>query len=199
MITENEIVHLGHFGKAHGINGEINLYTDIEAENMDIENLKMVVVNIDGIFVPFQVSSMRNKRYDSYIVQLTDINNEKQSRKLTNLDVFVMKKDNIIQEQSDSDGLYATDLIGYTIISASDGGIIAGKITDVDISTENALFIIKNSSSENTSLIPIVNEMIQDINPETKTIVMQLPEGLLSINNSWETPQYVKTVKQHRP
>ena len=95
-----------------------------------------------------------------------------------------MKKDNIIQEQSDSDGLYATDLIGYTIISASDGGIIAGKITDVDISTENALFIIKNSSSENTSLIPIVNEMIQDINPETKTIVMQLPEGLLSINNS---------------
>ena len=184
MITENEIVHLGHFGKAHGINGEINLYTDIEAESMDIENLKMVVVNIDGIFVPFQVSSMRNKRYDSYIVQLTDINNEKQSRKLTNLDVFVMKKDNIIQEQSDSDGLYATDLIGYTIISASDGGIIAGKITDVDISTENALFIIKNSSSENTSLIPIVNEMIQDINPETKTIVMQLPEGLLSINNS---------------
>lgn len=199
MITENEIVHLGHFGKTHGINGEINLYTDIEAENMDIENLKMVVVNIDGIFVPFQVSAMRNKRYDSYIVQLTDINNEKQSRKLTNLDVFVMKKDNIIQEQSDSDGLYATDLIGYTIISASDGGIIAGKITDVDISTENALFIIKNSSSENTSLIPIVNEMIQDINPETKTIVMQLPEGLLSINNSWETPQYVKTVKQHRP
>ena len=186
MITENEIVHLGHFGKAHGINGEINLYTDIEAENMDIENLKMVVVNIDGIFVPFQVSSMRNKRYDSYIVQLTDINNEKQSRKLTNLDVFVMKKDNIIQEQSDSDGLYATDLIGYTIISASDGGIIAGKITDVDISTENALFIIKNSSSENTSLIPIVNEMIQDINPETKTIVMQLPEGLLSINRSEE-------------
>lgn len=184
MITADEIVHIGHFGKPHGINGEINLYTDIDADCIDIDNLYRIVVNIDGIYIPFQIEGIRNKRADSYIIRLTDVNDEKQSRKLTNLDVFALKKDNILQEQTESDGLYAEDLIGYTVISASDGGIIAGKITEIDVSTENALFIINNNSSKNVSYIPIADEMIQDINPETKTIVMQLPAGLLTINNS---------------
>lgn len=183
MITSDEIVHLGHFGKPHGIEGEINLYTDIDTDTVDIDNLHRIVVNIDGINVPFQVEDIRNKRTDSYIVQLTDVNTENRSRALTGLDVFVLKKDNIIYEQTDDDGLYAADLIGYTIISASDGGVIAGKITDIDVSTENALFVVNSNNKHKDIYIPIADEMIQDINPETKTIVMQLPDGLLSINN----------------
>lgn len=50
MIHRSEILEIGRLLKPHGIKGEITveLFGDI-----DMRALKCVVVNIDGIFVPF--------------------------------------------------------------------------------------------------------------------------------------------------
>ena len=50
MIRLEEIAPIGIFGKTHGIKGEINLELNID---FDLENTPYIIVDIDGIFVPF--------------------------------------------------------------------------------------------------------------------------------------------------
>ncbi len=79
---------------------------------------------------------------------------------------------------NDDDGFYAADLIGYTIVHAD--GRPVGKITDINDSTENALFIIQSPDGTD-KYIPIADELIDEINPENRYITMTLPEGLLDL------------------
>lgn len=131
MITAEQITHFGHFGKPHGINGALNLYTDYAPDEIDEENFTRLVAEIDGINVPFIITEIRTKRPGNYIVQLNDIESEEDARMLTNLDVFVLNEDNVLPPDNDSDGMYAADLVGFTIISATDGGAVVGKITEI--------------------------------------------------------------------
>ena len=76
-------------------------------------------------------------------------------------------------------GEYADFYIGYQIVN-SDNAII-GLITDIDDSTENALFIVNDA--DNIYYIPITPDFIEQIDDDKKMIYMDLPNGLISINN----------------
>ncbi len=79
---------------------------------------------------------------------------------------------------NDEEGFYASDLVGYTIVHAD--GRPVGKITDINDSTENALFIVQLPDGTD-KYIPIADELIDEINTEKRYIVMTLPEGLLDL------------------
>ena len=81
MITESEIIEIGKLGKPHGINGEINAYID---DNVDIERLRRIVLEIDGIFVPFFLNDIRTKRVDTVIMNIDGVENEREASELTN-------------------------------------------------------------------------------------------------------------------
>ncbi|WP_368660092.1 PRC-barrel domain-containing protein, partial [uncultured Muribaculum sp.] len=55
-----------------------------------------------------------------------------------------------------------------------------GTITDIEDSTENALFVINRPDGQ-PAYIPIADELIDEINPEERYIVMTLPEGILDL------------------
>ena len=67
--------------------------------------------------------------------------------------------------------------MGFEIIENQKGSI--GRITAVDDSTANALFVVETESGE--VLIPIADEFITEIDHDRKTISMKLPEGLLDL------------------
>lgn len=179
MITLDLLTPIGRLGKPHGINGEINAYLDVD---IDIESLKRIILLIDGIYVPFFIASMRQKRSDTYIMALDDINNEREAAELTNHPLYVLTSDNIIIEDDtdgDDQGLYASDLIGFTVID-DDTQQTVGEITDIDDSTENVLFIISTPSSA-TVYLPVADEFITEIDTDSHILRMSLPEGLLDI------------------
>lgn len=51
MIEEKDIKAIGKFQKTHALKGELNAILDIDSEYVSEGNA--VVVDIDGIFVPF--------------------------------------------------------------------------------------------------------------------------------------------------
>lgn len=179
MITLDLLTPIGRLGKPHGINGEINAYLDVD---IDIESLKRIILLIDGIYVPFFIASMRQKRSDTYIMALDDINNEREAAELTNHPLYVLTSDNIIIEDDtdgDDQGLYASDLIGFTVID-DDTQQTVGEITDIDDSTENVLFIISTPSSA-TVYLPVADEFITEIDTDSHILRMSLPEGILDL------------------
>ena len=178
MITESEIIEIGKIGKPHGINGEINVYLN---EDVDFERLDKIVLEIEGIYVPFFIDNVRTKRIDTVIMHIEGIDNEQRASELTNNIVYALKSDNaVIEYESDeeSDGLYAADLTGYTILSET--GTLIGRVIDVDLSTENALFVVERPDMTNI-YIPIADEMIDGIDSEAQHLIMTLPEGLLDL------------------
>lgn len=184
MITADLLAEIGKLGKPHGINGEINAYVD---ENVNPECIERIFLEIDGIFVPFFIEDLRQKRRDTLILSLDGIKNETQASELTHHIIFVMKDDDVFyhdeDEVNEGEGMYASDLIGYSIVENAqndDEPYTIGMVKDIDGSTPNTLFVVEREDSS-ILYIPVADEYIMDIDTENRIINMSLPAGLLSL------------------
>lgn len=175
MILNDQLVKIGKTLKPHGIKGEFSVLIDSFGDDV---KLSCFIFNIDGIYVPFFIESIRPKGIDVYIAKVCGYDNDNDINELIGLDIYVLRTEFIPIDESADDCMYAEDFIGYTIIDKS--GILVGLIVDYDISTENALFIVERTGN-NELYIPIVDEFVIDINSETKTLQMDLPIGLLEL------------------
>lgn len=173
MISRADIIEIGKFNKTHGISGEISATLDIEAN--DIPDLKAIVVDEDGIFVPYFVTSFRNKSKDSTLLSIDGINSEVEAKHLIGKSIYALKT-NIDEEDSDEESAYS--FIGFSLTDIDNGKL--GTIIDIDDSTENYLFVVETPDG-NQLLIPIADEFFNDIDYTTRTLEMKLPDGLLTL------------------
>ncbi len=175
MITAQEISPIGFLGKTHGVNGEINLITDVD---VDIEELSCIVLDIDGINVPFFFDSIRPRGTESYLVMIDGVDSEAKAAMLVNKKVYALNDEVAIDEAGDDDGFYAEDLVGFRISDPAVG--LDGEITGIDDSTDNVLFIVEAASGKEL-LIPVADEFIAGIDVDRKVVNMDLPVGLLEL------------------
>lgn len=164
---------MGKLLKPHGINGEI---TVLLTEDVDLARLSCILLRLDGIFVPFFLTNVRPKSSETDLITIDGIDNEMAAATLCGNDVFA-PKDELPYVDSDSDGFYAADLIGFSIV---DGDKNLGKITGIDDTTENYLFIIEKVDGSR-GLIPVADEFIIGIDEHERFITMNLPEGLADL------------------
>ena len=176
MITDNEITEIGRFNQPHGIKGEISATI---AADIDIEALSCIVVDIDGINVPFFITGIRPKGIETFLLTIDGIGDERHASLFNNRIIYA-KSDEVadISDGSNDDGFYADDLIGFKVTTADNS--FSGEITDIDDSTENVLFIVETPDGQ-TLLIPVADEFITHIDAAGKLLVMELPDGLLSL------------------
>lgn len=175
MILKSDLTRIGNFGHPHGICGEINASIDDEVYFPD--KGKYLIVEIDGIFVPFFIVTSRRRGSDSWLLKLDDIMDESQAETFTNLEIWALTADCTFENNEQEDGLYAEDLIGFEVHDTETG--FSGTISDIDDSTANTLFIIKPQVGEGSVLIPVADEFIKELDLEHKRIIMTLPQGLL--------------------
>lgn len=176
MIKREDATSIGIFRKTHALKGELNAVTDIDLPFC--EDPIPVIVDMDGIMVPFYVESWRPKGQFSSLIKLEGIDSEEEASEFVNKEIYVLKTDLAEYSDTDENGEYADDLVGYTVTDEKDNRI--GTISELDLTTENALFIVKDGDRK--IYIPIVDEFIEEIDNGNKIIRMHLPEGLLDMN-----------------
>ncbi len=175
MITSNQIVSIGCCAKPHGIKGEITISLDIDCQ---ISNLSCIILQIDGIYVPFFVESVRNKTQSSFLVKFIGIDSDSEASELSHLKLYALKSEITGLFESDCDDVfYLDDLIGYSIFEIPENNLI-GTIVGYDDSTENFLFEVENSNGSEI-LIPAADDFIIEIDECKKHVLMQLPVGLI--------------------
>ena len=178
MITRDELIAIGRYNKPHGVAGEISatIYVDMDT----LQGLSCLVTDIDGIFVPFFVNACRPKSQETVLLTIDGIDNEKEVSRLVNHDIYALKRD-YRQESldSDADGFPLDYFIGFELRD-SDGQRV-GEITDVDEQTENAIFIVDREGAE--LMVPATDELIVEFDLDKKVMVMDLPQGLLDLND----------------
>lgn len=138
-----------------------------------------LIVENEGIFVPYFAESVRPKGSTSFLIKISGIDSEEAASELVNKEIYILKKDAEELLEDEFDELAA--LVGYKLIDA-DSKEEAGEITGIDDSTVNVLFIVETPEGEEI-YVPANEELIKEIDDDASTVEMILPEGLLNINS----------------
>lgn len=179
MIEEKEITAIGKFQKTHALKGELNAILDLDMDFISEGNA--LIVELDGIFVPFYASGVRPKGTSSFLIKLDGVDTERDARMFVNKTIFALKSELAPFLNMDEDELLESeDVIGFQILD-SDSRRPIGIIEDIDATTSNVLFIARTPSGDKV-FIPAVDEFINQIDDENKIIYMTLPEGLIDLN-----------------
>lgn len=169
MIKAEEVYKIGRLGKAHGVKGEVSfLFDDDIFDRVDADYL---VLDIDGILVPFFMEEYRFRSDTVCLVKFKGVDTQQRAQELTGCDVFFPRA---LAEEGDEMPSLAS-LVGFDIVNVSDGRTI-GNIAAIDDSTVNILFEL-----EDGMLIPANDDLIEVIDTEKQQIKMNLPSGLLEI------------------
>ena len=108
MITADQLIEIGRYNKAHGINGEIS--DTFDCDTMAVGELSALVSPMDGIFVPFFVNGIRPKNNDTLLLKIDGISNETQAKHLVNCPIYALA-----EEMPEQDEVYCDFFIGFTI------------------------------------------------------------------------------------
>lgn len=114
MIESKDITAVGKFQKTHALKGELNAILDIDPEFFEEENA--IIVDIDGIFVPFFASGIRPKGSTSYLIKLDGIDTENEARLFVNKTLYANKNElGEFFEMEPEEILDEDDMVGYRL------------------------------------------------------------------------------------
>ena len=163
MITNQQVIAIGHITRTHGKRGEIQCLTS--NEYWDNAQATFLILSINNILVPFRVLNWRGKGSDSLIFQLDRINDELSAQPLIGCQAYMLASD-----LSEEDELFPTwqSLTGYRVLDTDQGEL--GTIIHVDETTINTLITL-----DNELLIPLHEDFIIDIDQTNKLLTICLP------------------------
>ena len=150
--------------KSNGTDGGLLLSLfDISPEDIDLE--EPVFISFDGLPVPFYFESFTPRGNNRAIVRLTGVHSLKDADELAGAEVFA---DYLEQEESD-------DITGWTVRDAS--GRAVGTVTGYEDIPGNLCIYVKTPGGE--VLLPLHRELVISMDPETRTVALTIPDGLL--------------------
>ena len=175
MIKKEEVYKIGLFNKPHGIHGELQFtFTDDIFDRVDCDYL---ICLLDGIFVPFFIEEYRFRSDSTALVKLEGIDTAERARMFTNVEVYFPVKH---AEEAEDGELSWNFFVGFRMEAVRHGEL--GEVVEVDTTTVNTLFVVEQEDGEEL-LIPAQEEFIVEINQEKKLITVELPEGLLNLED----------------
>lgn len=157
--------------KTHGIKGELNVELTDEAEpDEDFRSGAVVILELDGLDVPFFVGSVRPRGADSLLLTLDDVDSEREAASLVGKTIY------IYADLDNSEEMTAGDLIGFSLVAVDESEPI-GTVEALTELTPGAWYFVLDGGR----LIPVVDEFILSVDSERREVMVELPEGLLDL------------------
>ena len=170
MIREENVYKIGRIGKPHGIGGEVTLrFSD---DVFDRVNADYLILMVDGLLVPFFIEEYRFRSDEVALMKFEDIDSMDRASELTGCDVFFPRH----LADADDEVFTWSQIVGYVIVEVSADKTL-GRVETVDETTINVLLELSDGT-----LIPAADEFIEDIDHETRRLMMRLPEGLVNLS-----------------
>ncbi|MBR1547739.1 MAG: 16S rRNA processing protein RimM [Prevotella sp.] len=169
MIRQEEVYRIGRLGKAHGVKGEVSFQFDDDI--FDRVDADYLVLEVDGILVPFFMEEYRFRNDSVCLVKFCDVDTQQRASELTGCDVYFPRA--LADDADEQPSL--SSLVGFSLIDSATGQNV-GTIDSIDDQTANILFELHDGR-----LIPASDELIERLDIAERQIVMHIPEGLLTL------------------
>ena len=148
--------------KSFGTDGGLLLSSDVDLESLDFKEPVFIV--FDGLQVPFFILDYQQKGARA-VVHLNDVCNLEDAEELVGRTIYA-------DVEMEDDG--EIDFTDWTIF---DRGHKLGVCTGLEAIPGNPCLNVRLPDSREV-LIPIHEDFIREANPRTRTLSLELPEGL---------------------
>ena len=150
--------------KSNGTDGELLVsFFDVDPEEIDLQ--EPVFIYMDGLPVPFYFESFVRRGVNRALVHLTGVHNLKDADELAGQPIFA----DYFEVTEDS------DLTGWTVLSP-DGATVGLIVGYEDIPGNLCVYV---DTSDGERLIPLHPDLVLGMDQSSRTITLQIPEGLL--------------------
>lgn len=173
MIKQEEVYRIGRLGKPHGVKGEVSF--QVSDDVFDRVDADCLVLELDGILVPFFIEEYRFRSEDIALLKLEGVDTADQARELTGCSVFFLRR----LADNDREEVTWAEIIGYRVIDANTLQEV-GTLTEVDDTTVNTLFNVTTKGGDEV-LLPAGEDLITAVDKAAHNITMTIPEGLLDL------------------
>ncbi|MBQ9185808.1 MAG: hypothetical protein IJ151_08065 [Bacteroidales bacterium] len=158
--------------KSNGTDGELLIgFKELSAQ--EINTKEPVFIEHDGLPVPYFIEKLTPKGNTKAIVRLSGVTSLDESEELCGRAMLGRASD--YPELEEDESLEA--LIGWSVLDAK--GIEVGKIVAVEDIPGNPCIEVQTKKGQ--CLLPLNEELILSVNPDSEVLQMKIPEGLLTI------------------
>lgn len=170
MLNE-DYFSIGYISKTRGLKGELQLYLEVE-NPQDYKNMESLFLEINQKPVPFFITKLLIQKNIVYIY-VEDIDHIDKAQTLVGKAAYVLAKNKPKNTNEDSHKA----LIGYTVIDEQQGEL--GTINAIQ---ELPSQLIANMMYHNKEvLFPLNEQFLLEIDKKSKTIHVNLPDGLIDL------------------
>lgn len=179
LLTAEDFVDVGYIGGLFGYEGQLRFTASDRVLDDLNEGIGFLYFIENGMYVPRFVASWDR---DQALIGFERYTSREQARELTDQVVYLRKRDlpKTFGTQTDSDSMDESQLIGYRIWELSTDSL-AGTIEHVEEYPGGWMAQARLDNRPGSVLIPLAAPLIHKVDPENKTIYMELPEGLLDL------------------
>ena len=175
MISQEEVFPIGYIAKVRGISGEVELrFTDDIFDRGDAEYL---VLEIDGILVPFFWEEYRFKNSETAIFKFENISNEQRAREIVGRAVYYPTAHVPSESEAGLSSLKA--LTGFSVYLPD--GRLLGRVEEVDDRSANVLLTISCADGRQR-LVPFHPDFVIRFDLPGRSLHLDLPDGLLELS-----------------
>jgi len=172
-MKQSDFFYLGKIVKTHGLDGV--LYGKIESDNpMSYQNIEHAFFEIRKQFVPHKVKFINIDEKGFFSIKIMNIDYIEQARQFVNKKIFLPIH---MLPKLSGNSFYFHEIIGFQIYDTKFG--YCGIIEEVIDTNIQALFQIKFQGKE--ILIPIHDNIINEVDREKKQILVTCPNGLIDL------------------
>ncbi|HOZ41530.1 MAG: 16S rRNA processing protein RimM [Flavobacteriales bacterium] len=163
---------IGKLGKPWGHQGELTVHLE-DADLDELVHAGCLFVDIEGQKVPFFFSKLHDKGRD-ILVKFEDFNDPQTASILVGRDLFAPP--GMLVDGSD-ESWDPEEFIGMMVADEEHGDL--GEVTGIEGSAKNPVLVIQHGPEE--VMVPVAEEMILGIDPETNTLLVRTPPGLIDL------------------
>jgi len=167
-----EAFYIGYITKTKGLKGELQVFFEFDAP--DLLDLDVLFADMNGKMVPFFVSTYKLHTNNTGNFYFDDIDHIDKAQPLLRKKIYLPLTK--MPDRSEEEFHY-NDLKGFMVSDEVHGEL--GEILEVNEYPQQ--FVATVSYKDTEILFPLNEDMIIEIDEDLKTLMVDLPEGLLDI------------------
>ncbi|KAA9338364.1 16S rRNA processing protein RimM [Hymenobacter busanensis] len=175
-MTLDESYELGYVVKTHGLKGQVVAEFDVDdvEEYLDVEEVFVERPVGSGKLYRFAVERLSQQAGTRVLLKLKGVDRIEDAELLRGLKLF-RPLDELPELEDDQ--FYFHDVVGFTVVDANLGKL--GTVEAFYELPEQDLLAMRYQGQE--VLIPVVDELVQHADEDSKELYVTLPEGLLEV------------------
>lgn len=172
-MPRDDFYYLGKVLKTFGNKGQVLVILDVD-DPADYLELESVFLDLEGERIPFFIDDLELKHNRKALIRFQDVTTQEDAEVYIGREMYMPVS---ALPPLEGNQFYFHDVIGFNVIDSRHGEI--GILNDILPLPHQSLMQITDGKRE--ILIPLVDEIIQKVDRETRTLFIIAPEGLIEI------------------